>query len=225
MSSFTPPRSLAQRQVALEKANDVRSRRAQLKRDLKAGRKRATDQLLDPPDWLATMKVFDLLLAMPKQGRVKVNKHLSLCRVSPSKTIGGLSSRQRADLVRLLRPRDGMGVRVASPHRLVLARSACLEHLAKANTIRLRRAELAAQIASGETTVAELLLAEPVPAMMTWPVGELLACQRRWGAKRARKVLWACQISETKAVSALTERQRRLLARLLDAAAETRVAA
>ena len=94
-----PERSLVQRMEALQRANDIRSRRAQLKRDLKAGRQPIHELLLDPPDYLETAKVFDLLLAVPKYGRVKVNKILSQCRISPSKTIGGLSERQRGELV------------------------------------------------------------------------------------------------------------------------------
>ena len=43
-----------------------------------------------------------MLLAVPKYGRVKVNKMLSQCRIAPSKTIGGLSDRQRSELVTLL---------------------------------------------------------------------------------------------------------------------------
>ena len=50
-------------------------------------------------------KVFDIILAVPKYGRVKVNRILNQCRISPSKTIGGLSERQRAELVALLRRR------------------------------------------------------------------------------------------------------------------------
>jgi hypothetical protein len=88
---------------ALQRANTIRSRRAQLKRDLKAGRQPIADLLLDPPDYLETAKVFDLLLAVPKYGRVKVNRILTQCRISPSKTIGGLSERQRAELVALMR--------------------------------------------------------------------------------------------------------------------------
>src|SRR5947208_15797862 len=100
-----PERSLIQRMEALQRANDVRSRRAQLTRDLRAGGQPIHELLLEPPEYLGTAKVFDLLLAVPKYGRVKVNKILSQCRISPSKTIGGLSQRQRAELVELMRRR------------------------------------------------------------------------------------------------------------------------
>jgi len=98
-----PERSLVQRMEALQRANDIRTRRAQLKRDLKAGRLSIHALLLNPPECLETAKVFDMLLAVPKYGRVKVNKILAHCRISPSKTIGGLSERQRSELVSLLR--------------------------------------------------------------------------------------------------------------------------
>lgn len=88
---------------ALARANKIRSARAQLKRDLKAGRKSIHDLLLEPPEFIETAKVFELLQAVPKYGRVKVNKVLGICRISPSKTIGGLSQRQRAELVSQLR--------------------------------------------------------------------------------------------------------------------------
>jgi hypothetical protein len=102
---LAPERSLMQRMEALQRANDIRTRRAQLKRDLKAGRAPIHALLLEPPDYLETAKVFDLLLAVPKYGRVKVNKILAQCRISPSKTIGGLSQRQRTELVEFMRRR------------------------------------------------------------------------------------------------------------------------
>ena len=61
-----PERSLVQRMEALQRANNIRSRRAQLKRDLKAGRQPIHELLLEPPDYLETAKVFDLLLAVPE---------------------------------------------------------------------------------------------------------------------------------------------------------------
>ena len=90
---------------ALQRANTIRTQRAQLKRDLKAGRMSIHDLLLEPPGYIETAKVFDMLLAVPKYGRVKVNKVLVGCRISPSKTIGGLSQRQRSELVSMLQKR------------------------------------------------------------------------------------------------------------------------
>ncbi len=98
-----PERTHDQRMKALRRANDIRTRRAQLKRDLKAGKTQVDGLLLDPPEWVMTAKVFDMILAVPKYGRVKANKILGQCRISPSKTIGGLSQRQRAELVQMLR--------------------------------------------------------------------------------------------------------------------------
>ena len=102
-SGAAPERSLTQRMDALKRANDIRTQRARLKRDLKAGRAQIQVLLLDPPEYLLTAKVFDLLLAVPKYGRVKANRILTQCRISPSKTIGGLSERQRNELVSYLR--------------------------------------------------------------------------------------------------------------------------
>ena len=75
-SVAAPERSLVQRMEALQRANEIRTRRAQLKRDLKAGRASIHDLLLEPPEYVETAKVFDMLLAVPKYGRVKVNKVL-----------------------------------------------------------------------------------------------------------------------------------------------------
>jgi len=94
----TPERSLDQRMAALSRANEIRARRAQLKRDLKAGRASIGALLLDPPAWLETAKVFDMLLVLPRVGRVRATNILNGCRISPSKTFGGLSDRQRAEL-------------------------------------------------------------------------------------------------------------------------------
>ena len=88
---------------ALARANEIRTSRAKLKRDLKAGKAKIEVLLNDPPDWVLSAKVFDMILAVPKYGRVKANRILTQCRISPSKTIGGLSARQREELVHMLR--------------------------------------------------------------------------------------------------------------------------
>jgi hypothetical protein len=74
-----------------------------LKKELKAGRVQIDELLDDPPEYVGTAKVFDILLAVPKFGRVKAARILKHCRISQSKTVGGLSERQRAELVGLLR--------------------------------------------------------------------------------------------------------------------------
>lgn len=94
-----PPRSLDQRLAALERANRVRSARAALKRDLKAGRVALEQLLEDPPDWLLTARIGELLLAVPKLGSVKVRRRLALCAIAPSRTLGGLTVRQRRELL------------------------------------------------------------------------------------------------------------------------------
>jgi len=98
-----PERTEDQRMESLRLANRIRGKRATLKKDLKAGRKSIHDLLLEPPEWVETMKIFDLLLAVPKYGRVKVNTILKICRMSPSKTVGGMSQRQRTELISRLR--------------------------------------------------------------------------------------------------------------------------
>jgi hypothetical protein len=98
-----PERTHDQRMRALRRANEIRTQRAKLKRDLKAGKVKVEQLLLDPPEYVMSAKAFDMILAVPKYGRVKANRILSQCRISPSKTISGLSERQRAELVGQLR--------------------------------------------------------------------------------------------------------------------------
>ena len=88
---------------ALRRANEIRVRRAQLKKDLKDGRASVEEILSAPPEYVETAKVFDILMAVPKFGRVKASRFLNQCRISQAKTVGGLSERQRAELVGLFR--------------------------------------------------------------------------------------------------------------------------
>ena len=100
-TAHAPVRSLDQRMDALKRANDVRVKRAKLKKDLKDGRVRIETILGDPPEFVETAKVIDILMAVPKFGRVKAARFLNTCRISQSKTVGGLSDRQRAELIDL----------------------------------------------------------------------------------------------------------------------------
>ncbi len=86
-----------------------------------------------------------------------------------------------------------------------------LAALERANQIRLARASLKRRIAVGEVAAADVLLDCP-PEASSWPIGELLISQRRWGNSRCRKFLSRNQIVETKPIGTLTDRQRRMLA-------------
>ena len=88
--------------------------------------------------------------------------------------------------------------------------------LARANSVRLARAELKRRIADGETSAAEIILDCP-GEVQRLTVAELLLSQRRWGETRCRRFLEGVEISELKLIGDLTERQRRLLAAALEA--------
>lgn len=94
---------LTKRLDALQRANAIRTSRAQLKRDLATGRCAIDTALLYPPEYIGTAKVFDILLALPRFGRVEVSKVLMQCGIATTRTIAGLSQRQRDELVTLLR--------------------------------------------------------------------------------------------------------------------------
>ena len=99
--THAPLRSLDQRMEALKRANDVRVRRAKLKKDLKDGRIQIQAILERAAGVRRTAKVIDILMAVPKFGRVKAARFLNTCRISQSKTVGGLSERQRTELIEL----------------------------------------------------------------------------------------------------------------------------
>jgi hypothetical protein len=86
--------------------------------------------------------------------------------------------------------------------------------LQRANEIRFARVKLKRQIAAGQLPAAQVLIAPP-PEAETWPVGELLLAQHRWGTSRMRTFLNRARVPETKPVGALTQRQRRMLAAML----------
>lgn len=85
-----------------------------------------------------------------------------------------------------------------------------MQALARANTVRLARAELKRSIGRGELDVAEVIRDTPWETE-SMTLAELLTSQRRWGRTRARKLLQALALSENKRIGTLTPRQRALL--------------
>jgi hypothetical protein len=91
-----------------------------------------------------------------------------------------------------------------------------MQALARANRVRLARAELKRSIGRGEVDVADVIRECPWETE-SMTLAELLTSQRRWGRTRARKLLQAVALSENKRVGTLTPRQRALLASALGA--------
>ncbi len=94
-----PERSIDQRQEALALANEVRFKRAALKTRLKRGELSIVSLIQNPPQYLATARIVELLRALPGYGPVKAGRLLDHCQVSARKTITGLNERQRAALL------------------------------------------------------------------------------------------------------------------------------
>jgi len=94
-----PERSAEQRLQALRRANEIRTLRAQLKRDLAAGRVLIADVLIRPPAYAAGLRVSVLLRAVPRYGQARVSRLLANARISDSKRLGALTERQRAELL------------------------------------------------------------------------------------------------------------------------------
>jgi hypothetical protein len=97
-----------------------------------------------------------------------------------------------------------------------------MQALARANRVRLARAELKRSIARGEVDVAEVIQDCPWETE-SMTLAELLTSQRRWGRTRARKLLQSLALSENKRVGTLTPRQRTLLASNLNAKSDETV--
>lgn len=89
-----------------------------------------------------------------------------------------------------------------------------LRALGQANRVRLARAALKREIASGERTAAEVVDAVPW-CMESISLLELLTSQRRWGRTRTRRVLLSLGLAENKQLGTMTERQRTALAAAL----------
>lgn len=91
----------AQRDAARARANEIRSLRAALKREIAGGRP-VVPLIQEPPDWLLTMKVWELVASVRGVGRAKARRILDACHVDVTRTVGGLNDRQRRDLTLVL---------------------------------------------------------------------------------------------------------------------------
>lgn len=84
-----------QRLRALERANEVRLARAELKRKIAEGRTSAAEVILDCPWEASSWGVGDLLMSQRRWGSTRCRKFLSRNHISEVKQVGSLTERQR----------------------------------------------------------------------------------------------------------------------------------
>jgi hypothetical protein len=104
MPVTAPPRE--QSMEALAQANQIREKRAALKRDLKAGRILLSEALFMRSRWLRTMRVYELLRAAPGIGERKADLALRACKLTRSSRLGHLTTKSRATLLGALASRS-----------------------------------------------------------------------------------------------------------------------
>jgi hypothetical protein len=106
-----------QRMRALERANQARCARAELKRRVAQGEIGVVEVILTGPWEAEGMAVADLLTSQRRWGQTRVRKFLASVAMSENKTIGSMTERQRrAVAARLTMAQAGVGSSHHSTH-------------------------------------------------------------------------------------------------------------
>lgn len=98
-----PKLSIEEKKQALKKAQQVRSQRAKIRQDLKAG-KTTIRQVLESidNDVVAKMRVAYLLESLPRIGKVRTRKIMNDIGIDETRRIQGLGNRQKQALIERL---------------------------------------------------------------------------------------------------------------------------
>jgi hypothetical protein len=84
-----------QRMRALERANEVRLARAELKRQIAEGEVTAAEIILDPPRQAHSWAINELLMSQRRWGDTRCRKFLQRHQILETKQVGALTERQR----------------------------------------------------------------------------------------------------------------------------------
>jgi hypothetical protein len=93
---------LPQYMRALERANEVRLARAELKRKVAGEEIDVAQVILDCPAEAHSMAVADLLMSQRRWGQTRCRKFLAQIPMSEKKTVGSMTDRQRRTLAAML---------------------------------------------------------------------------------------------------------------------------
>jgi hypothetical protein len=83
---------------ALDRANQVRLARAELKRDIAEGNRTVAEVITDCPWESESMTISDLLMSQHRWGRTRCRRFLASAGMLETKTIGSMTERQRGCL-------------------------------------------------------------------------------------------------------------------------------
>lgn len=116
MSETATTTRAPQRLQALERANEIRLARAELKRQIACGHVSAGDVILEPPSEAQSWAIGELLLSQRRWGSTRCRKFLVRNQISETKPVGALTVRQRRLLaLQLSSPPPQPIVRVEEP--------------------------------------------------------------------------------------------------------------
>ncbi len=98
-----PELSPEQKRAALKKAQEMRSKRAQIRENLKQGAL-TLEKILSSPDdnVISRMRVAYLLESLPRIGRVRSRKIMEEIGIHESRRVQGLGARQKEALLKRL---------------------------------------------------------------------------------------------------------------------------
>ncbi len=98
-----PKLSASERSAALKKAQQMRSKRAALRREIKAGRLTLAEALERADDEIiGKMRVKYLLESLPQVGKITAAKIMDEVAIDEVRRVQGLGSRQKAELLQRL---------------------------------------------------------------------------------------------------------------------------
>ncbi|MGE5606669.1 MAG: integration host factor, actinobacterial type [Bacteroidota bacterium] len=98
-----PKLSLEEKRKALKKAQEVRSKRAKIRQNLKRGKTTIREVLNNiNDDVVAKMRVVYLLESLPRIGKVKTKKIMNDIGIDETRRIQGLGNRQKQALIERL---------------------------------------------------------------------------------------------------------------------------
>ena len=98
-----PKLSLEEKRKALKKAQEVRSKRAKIRQNLKNGKTTIREVLANiNDDVVAKMRVVYLLESLPRIGKVKTKKIMNDIGIDETRRIQGLGNRQKQALIERL---------------------------------------------------------------------------------------------------------------------------